>query len=138
MEHYNNYGKIIKYWLPVLLWCGVIYYLSSVPDLKSDFPDKWDFVFRKIAHMGEYAVLAYLAFRAFGQDLSLKKSLAYSVIFSVTYSLTDEYHQTFITGRSGNLEDVFIDSLGVFFTFFLIDKKLIDVSIKKGIGRAKN
>jgi len=81
--------------------------------------------------MMEYAILTFLSFRAFARDFSLPKSLAYSIIFSLTYALTDEYHQTFIGGRSGNLVDVFIDSLGIFSSAFLIDKKLINVSIKK-------
>lgn len=126
-----DYERLLKYWLPVFLWCSVIYYLSSVPDLKSDLPNRWDFVLRKIAHMMEYGVLAFLSFRAFSQGQSLRRSLAYAVIFSLTYALTDEYHQTFVGGRSGSLNDVFIDSLGIFLSVFIIDKKLINVSIKK-------
>lgn len=127
----SNYEKLLKYWFPVFLWCSLIYYLSSIPDLKSDLPNRWDFVLRKMSHMMEYGILVFLSFRAFRQNLGFRRSLAYAVVFSLAYALTDEYHQTFVGGRSGSLNDVFIDSLGIFLSVFLIDKKLINVSIKK-------
>lgn len=117
--------NIIKYWLPVFVWCAVIYYLSSIPELKSSLPNQWDFVSRKIAHMTEYGILTFLFFRAAAVNLSFRRSVAYAALFSITYALTDEYHQLFVFGRSGNLADVFIDTLGIFFAIFLIYKKII-------------
>ena len=116
--------NIITLWLPVLLWCAVIYCLSSVPSLKSDLPNQWDFVMRKIAHITEYAVLTFLFFRASSKNLNYQKAISYSTLFSITYALTDEYHQLFVFGRGGNLGDVFIDSLGVFLAVFLIYRKM--------------
>jgi len=81
--------------------------------------------------MMEYGILVFLAFRTFRQNMGFRRSLACAVVFSLTYALTDEYHQTFVGGRSGSFNDVFIDSLGIFMSVFLIDKKLINVSIKK-------
>ena len=116
--------NIITLWLPIFLWCAVIYYLSSIPNLKSDLPGQWDFIFRKIAHLTEYAILTFLFFRAAVKNLSSKKALSYAALFSLTYALTDEYHQLFVFGRQGSLNDIFIDSLGVFFAVFLIYKKV--------------
>ncbi len=117
----NNYTKL---WLPVFLWCALIYYLSSIPSLKSDFPSDVDLVLRKIAHMSEYGFLTFLFFRAsIGQKLYFQKSIAYAVIFSIVFAVTDEYHQSFVFGRNGSLFDVFVDSLGIFFVAFLIYKK---------------
>lgn len=123
-------GNVIKLWLPVFFWCAVIYYFSSVPNLKSNLPSQWDFILRKIAHITEYGILTFLFFRAAVQNLSLRKSMAYAAVFSITYALADECHQLFVLGRQGSLSDVFIDSLGIFFVIFLIDKRLINVSIK--------
>jgi len=81
--------------------------------------------------MMEYGILVFLSFRTFRQNMGFRRSLACAVVFSITYALTDEYHQTFVGGRSGSFSDVFIDSLGIFMSVFLIDKKLINVSIKK-------
>ncbi|MCK4919283.1 MAG: VanZ family protein [Candidatus Pacebacteria bacterium] len=117
----NNY---IKLWLPVFLWCGLIYYFSSIPSLKSDFSSDVDFVLRKIAHMSEYGILTFLFFRAsIGQKLYFRKAIAHSVIFSIVFAITDEYHQLFVYGREGSLRDIFIDSLGIFFVAFSIYKK---------------
>ena len=122
--------NIIEFWLPVFLWCAIIYYLSSIPNLKSDLSNQWDFIFRKIAHITEYGILTFLFFRAVAQNFSFKKSIVYAAFFSITFAFTDEYHQLFVFGRSGSIIDVFIDNLGIFLAAFLIDKKLINVNIK--------
>lgn len=113
----------ITLWLPVFLWCAVIYYLSSIPSLKSDLPNQWDFIMRKIAHITEYAVLTFLFFRASSKNLNYQRAISYSALFSITYALTDEYHQLFVFGRGGNLGDVFMDSIGVFLAVFLIYRR---------------
>ena len=116
--------NIITLWFPVLFWCAIIYYLSSVPSLKSDLPNQWDFIMRKIAHITEYAILTFLFFRASSKNLNYRKAISYSALFSITYALTDEYHQLFVFGRGGNLGDVFIDGIGVFLAVFLIYKRV--------------
>lgn len=121
----------VFYWLPVFLWCAVIFYLSSIPDLRSDFSSQWDYVLRKLAHITEYAILAFLFFRAASQYISTRRAIAYGALLALTFALTDEYHQTFVSGRSGNLFDVSIDSIGIFLSVFIIDKRCLDASIRK-------
>ena len=41
-----------------------------------------------------------------------KKTVILSFLFSVIYASTDEFHQTFVVGRDGNIVDVLIDSSG--------------------------
>lgn len=122
---------IFFYWLPVLFWCAGIYFLSGIPSLRSELPDGWDLILRKLAHITEYAVLTFLFFRAASQSIGKRRAIAYAALFALTFALSDEYHQTFIAGRSGNAVDVTIDSLGIFLAVFLIDKRFLDVSIKK-------
>lgn len=107
---------IFKLWLPVLFWCGVIYFFSDQPYLKSDLSSEVDLLFRKLAHITEYAILTFLLFRAYfrSNGFSRKKSVSSAIIFALIYSLTDEYHQTFVPGREGCLRDVVMDSLGIF------------------------
>jgi VanZ family protein len=50
--------KFIKLWLPVVIWAGFIFYLSSVPNLKTNL--KYDFILRKTAHIAEYFILTLL------------------------------------------------------------------------------
>ncbi|HKQ99881.1 MAG TPA: VanZ family protein [Pyrinomonadaceae bacterium] len=70
---------------------------------------------RKVAHFTEYAVLAWLAARAF--STSTRQALGrrwFLLSFSlvVTYSLLDEYHQSFVPERTGTIYDSFIDMAG--------------------------
>lgn len=105
-------NKFFKYWLPVLIWAGFIFYLSSIPDLKSGLDQ--DFILRKIAHILEFAILTFLFLRILAkEDLSNKNIIIYSIVFSFLYALSDEYHQTFVLGREGSLKDVGIDSIGI-------------------------
>jgi VanZ family protein len=74
----------------------------------------------------EYGILTILLFRAYlkGSGFTKKRSISFAIIFALTYAFADEYHQLFVFGRKGSLNDVFIDGLGVFFTAFLIYKKV--------------
>ena len=71
----------------------------------------WEVVARNLGHFGGYALLAAawiwaLAGRA-------PRPLALAATLSLAYAVTDEYHQTFVTGRTGTWEDVAIDGLGI-------------------------
>ena len=98
-------GSFARRWLPVLAWAALIFALSSVPDLGTGLGG-WDTVLRKLAHAGEYAVLGALLVRASG-----RRGLA--VGLGVAYAITDEIHQTFVTGRAGSPVDVAIDAVGI-------------------------
>lgn len=66
-------------------------------------------IIRKLAHFTEYLILAILV------SNMLKvydKKLWFALIICILYAMMDEYHQTFVSGRSGNLIDVLIDSIG--------------------------
>lgn len=71
-----------------------------------------DHPIRKLAHSTEYAVLGILLIGVF--YLPDKKFVSYllAYIFSVIYAATDEYHQLFVPGRSGEVKDVMIDGFG--------------------------
>jgi VanZ family protein len=91
-------------WLPVLVWAGVIFALSSIPSLSSGL-GTWDLVLRKCAHMAEYAILAVLLLRA-------TSSYAWAFGLAVAYAASDEVHQLFVRGRHGSPVDVAIDAVG--------------------------
>ncbi|MAF20729.1 MAG: hypothetical protein CMI55_03540 [Parcubacteria group bacterium] len=101
-------------WLLVFVWAGFIFFLSHQPDLKSGLSHQWDFIFRKLAHITEYAILTLLLFRVISQyKLSERKILILVFVFALFYALTDEYHQSFILGRQATFRDVLIDSIGI-------------------------
>lgn len=74
-----------------------------------------EFPVRKSAHASEYALLAMLCCGLFMIENKNKKSSKYFVfswMIAVLYACTDEYHQLFVPGRSGQLRDVMIDAVG--------------------------
>jgi VanZ family protein len=96
---------------------GVIFILSSVPDLKTDL--KEDFILRKIAHILEFTVLTFLLFRAISAGKSAQSQsvlggeIIYSLIIAFFYAFFDELHQLFVEGRQCSFRDVGIDSIGI-------------------------
>jgi len=109
-----NILKILKYWLPVILWAGLIFYLSAQPSLKSGLPWPYDFILRKGAHITEFAILFLLFLRAFGShNFSNKKALFWAFALAILYAISDEFHQSFVAQRVASLSDVAIDSFGV-------------------------
>jgi VanZ family protein len=73
------------------------------------------FVLRKAGHFTEYAVLALLAARAFRtslRELLRTRWFWASLLLVVAYSLTDEFHQSFVPSRTASIYDSMIDTLG--------------------------
>jgi len=56
----------------------------------------------------------------YGQNVSLKKALAWSLFLTVLYAVSDELHQYFVPNRQCRWQDVMQDSLGAMLTSFLI------------------
>jgi VanZ family protein len=109
----NSKGaKFIKFWLPVLICMGVIFYFSSFKG--KDIPSI--FYFQEIVyHFSIYLILCFLFARALKNSYSgmqLARIVLFSILFGIIYGLTDEFHQAFIPGRSVSGMDLFIDSLG--------------------------
>ena len=69
---------------------------------------------RKTAHMAEYACLAALiSVPLLLYGMRGKKLLFLTIFLPLLYAASDEYHQTFVKGRSGNIRDVLIDGIGI-------------------------
>ena len=131
--------KIFINWFLVIIWAAVIFYFSSLPDLKSELPSIWDLVFRKIAHMAEYFVLTYfLIIALLSHKINKKKALIAAALLAVIYAISDEYHQTFILGRSGKSADVLIDSIGVLAMIWLYYQRKDILRNQKSKGQISN
>ena len=75
------------------------------------------FYIRKLAHITEYLILGFLMFNLLKQYSVT--NIYYAIGLSILYSCTDEFHQLFISGRSGNIRDVLIDSIGILIGTYL-------------------
>lgn len=109
----NN--DFVKYWLPFFLWLGFIYFLSDQPSLKSSLEPIWDMILRKIAHLTEFAIFAFLLSRLLSLYNIEGKKFWFIVLFlALSYAVYDEVHQSFMQGRYGTIRDMIIDFNGAF------------------------
>ena len=105
--------RLIRLWLPPLVWIGLIYLVSAQQAVPS-VPGVWDLLLKKAAHVLAYGVLAALYLRATrGSSLRDRPARVISASLAVGYALSDEYHQMSVPGRNGTYVDVVIDALGV-------------------------
>ena len=77
-------------------------------------------IVRKCAHFSEYTLLGVLV--ALTCAMTFSRSLwqaLFPIAFCVLCAALDEWHQTFVAGRSGELRDVLIDSGGAMFGMLL-------------------
>jgi VanZ family protein len=127
--------SLVKYWLPSLLWLGVIFFGSTdlmsaehtsryivpflrwlKPDISPETLASIHIIIRKGAHLSEYAVLALLLLRTAICMTNLKRSMSmlYAIVWGtcVFVAAADEFHQTFVASRGASAADVMIDCVG--------------------------
>jgi VanZ family protein len=106
-------------WAPPLALMGVIFFFSAQPELSSGL-GTIDLIGRKLIHAGEYALLTFLWWRALRTLLERRPAIAGAISLAVAYAATDEFHQTFVSGRHGSPVDVAIDAAGASLAAFLL------------------
>ena len=82
---------------------------------------KVETIVRKLAHFVLYTLggmLITIMFINFKEYIT--KTKIASFLLGATYAITDEIHQLFIPGRSGEIRDVLIDSTGILLGVFII------------------
>ena len=129
--------SFVCYWLPVLLWAGFIFWMSTEagstrhtsriigPVLRWLYPGvqeatvaRVQFFVRKTAHFSEYALLALLVWRArrrpaWNDPRSWSWPEARFVLLTAAlFAASDEFHQTFVPGREGQVTDALLDTAG--------------------------
>ncbi len=91
-------------------------------------------VIRKIAHAFEYAVLCILLIISLKYS-NIRNNRLYltALLTCIVYAISDELHQLFISGRSGELRDVIIDTAGATIGLIIYDliEKIIKIIKKK-------
>ena len=106
--------RILLYYLPPLLCMGSIFYLSSQTWVPIPLP-AWMIIRDKVAHAIMYGILCYLWIRALrmGEAQPLSRAhLAAAVLITIAYGISDEYHQSFVPGRTATVGDALADSVG--------------------------
>jgi len=105
-------NSFLKYWAPLYIYAGLIFYLSSAP---RPIPEVGIPYFDKVLHIFEYAVFGILASRAFKN--SPRKTFfgnfkILAILASIIYGISDEIHQGFISERDLSVFDMLADGLG--------------------------
>jgi VanZ family protein len=109
--HATSRRAVALFWLPVIIWAGVIFAFSATPDLRFVRSDVLDFVVRKAGHMFVFGVLAVLVWRPLASS-EVRHAMVWSWVLTVAYAASDEFHQSFTAGRHPSPVDVGIDSVG--------------------------
>lgn len=99
---------------------------------KAKVLDKIESVIRKIAHFSIYSLVGVLLMALLSTyNISDKNKIIFTIVLGTIYASSDEFHQSFIPGRSGEVKDVMLDTLGV------AVGGLIVLAIIKLIGKIK-
>ena len=77
--------------------------------------DKLNQPLRKVAHASEYFIFTILILIALkNSGVKGNKRFIIALVICFIYACTDEYHQTFVNGRTGQFSDTLIDTFGGF------------------------
>jgi VanZ family protein len=132
---YKRMRQFVKYWLPLLIWLGVIF-VGSTNVMSAEHTSRYIVPFllwlkpgmspeaiwtilvvtRKCAHVIEYAVLALLLWRALRSlpALHTKTLMVFgaALLGCALFAASDEFHQTFVKSRTPSVRDVLLDTGG--------------------------
>lgn len=128
---------LLRSWLPPLVWMIVIFkgsgdaqsyqHTSTIfeplmhwlfPSMSEAHIQTAHYLFRKCAHLTEYAFLAVLCWRAIRQPASQPpcpwhwREAALALGLVLVYAASDELHQGLVPGRTGQVADVAVDVAG--------------------------
>jgi VanZ family protein len=142
--------SFLKYWLPVLIWLGLIFIGSTDlmsaehtsriigpilrwfnPDISDQTIAQIQFFVCKVGHLSEYAILAALFWRGLrrGTRWQMTMSILFIAVWFVcaVFAASDEFHQSFVPTRTASPIDVVIDIIGA----------LIGLTICVAVARGK-
>lgn len=128
--------RLVLAWTLLILWMLFIFIMSSFNGVMSgnqsesiavliynlfDISDteKVSLIVRKCAHVSEFFILGILVINLVSK-YNVKHIYFISFIICVLYSSSDEFHQLFVPGRSGQVTDVLIDLIGVVLGLLLV------------------
>jgi len=103
-----------RYALLTAAYLMVIYWMSSLPDLSGPRQDPLTLFFMNLGHLPLFAFLALCVvktLKAVGTTWWPRYALAFAV--SAASGALDEWHQSFVPGRSSSVGDFLVDVLGI-------------------------
>lgn len=109
LRRWLHQHPLFTLWLPLVAWMGLIFCLSAQPDFPHPEVDWLEGLIGIGAHMFLFGVLAVLWARSLqGQ----RRTLLLAFLLTMLYALLDEFHQSFVPGRTADPLDLVYDGLG--------------------------
>lgn len=99
--------------VPMAITMGTIFFLSHQPGDSLPLPSLPGL--DKLAHMSIYGILAgtiLFAFSDHQKNTRTGKVILLTVIFCLLYGISDEFHQSFVPGRTASVYDLLADGTG--------------------------
>lgn len=140
-----RFPRFVSHYLPLIAWLLFISFASSddfnagntsriigplilwlFPSTSPETLEVVHHITRKIAHFIEYAILGFLAARAFrtSPHPAIKRRwFLICVALVVIYALLDEYHQSFVPSRTASIVDSMIDMAGGLTALIIVWKR---------------
>jgi len=107
------------YWVPAVLWMGVIFYFSTLPE--SATPGR-DILPDKVCHAGEYFILGFFILFALQRTTQVRFSTSFwiTLAWGAVYGLSDEIHQLYVPTRQFDVMDIAADVSGIVVLFLIL------------------
>jgi VanZ family protein len=140
-----RFPRFVSHYLPLIAWLAFISFASSdnfnaantsriigplilwlFPNTSPETLAVIHFITRKIAHFTEYAILGFLAARAFRTSPRPSIKQRWFLICAalvVAYALLDEYHQSFVPSRTASILDSMIEMAGGLTALLIVRKR---------------
>ena len=106
-------GRRCLRFVPMVLVMGTIFFLSSQPGDSLSLPDIPNL--DKLLHAGIYGLLAATTLFAVGTESWFgrrQSSGLFVILFCMLYGISDEWHQSFVPGRTPSIWDLAADTMG--------------------------
>jgi len=119
----ENFARpFVRYRLPAILWALLIFVGSSIPSRV--FPTLKIFDIDKLIHVSIFFVFGILVYRSLAVpviELSFRWSRAIlAVAVVMVYGVIDEFHQSFVPGRTPDVWDATSDMVGGMLAIFIV------------------
>ena len=107
----SRLSRLLFVWGPAVGLMAVIYFASDrsdAPRLMGGIPDV-------LAHAAAYAVLGAATLRGLAgarRAGATARAALLAAVLAAAYGMADEFHQSFVPGRTAELRDVLADALG--------------------------
>ncbi len=105
--------NFVRWWLPVIVWMGVIFAGSSIGNLPHVGGKTTDGIIHRLAHVTEFAILGALVLRGMCRGKpSTRREVLIMLLIVGLYGASDEFHQRFTPGRNSEGLTVLFDIAG--------------------------